>query len=142
LQVSFDGELRSEGDRTDPVFHLHLSDIDVEPLLEEVQGVADQLGYRRQWIKDQLWRQLGIQDTQPFVCERDVVWRGTKRTVEFVFGNVRDTHLPDDEFAPQQAGNLRIVFDYPFDDGDHGPIDDLQRVKRLGGAGRTEPTRL
>lgn len=140
LQIPFDSELRSEGDKTDPVFHLHLSDIDVEPLLEEVQGVADQLGYRRQWIKDQLWRELGIQDTQPFVCERDVVWRGTKRTVEFVFGNVRDTRLPEEEFAPQQPGNLRIVFDYPFDDGDHGPIDDLQRVKRLRGAGRTEPT--
>ncbi|MFF5841042.1 PglY protein [Streptomyces massasporeus] len=140
LQISFDSELRSEGDRADPVFHLHLSDIDVEPLLEEVQGVADQLGYRRQWIKDQLWRELGIQDTQPFVCERDVVWRGTKRTVEFVFGNVRDPHLPDAEFAPQQRGNLRIVFDYPFDDGDHGPVEDLQRVDKLRRAGRSEPT--
>ncbi|MEU2263609.1 hypothetical protein ABZ557_25795 [Streptomyces sp. NPDC019645] len=94
----------------------------------------------RRPLKDQLWRELGIQDTQPFVCERDVVWRGTKRTVEFIFGNVRDTHLPDDEFAPQQPGNLRIVFDYPFDDGDHGPVDDLQRVDRLRRAGRTEPT--
>ncbi|MFB7559004.1 PglY protein [Streptomyces brevispora] len=140
LQVSFDSELRSEGERTDPVFHLHLSDVDVEPLLEEVQGVADQLGYRRQWIKDQLWRELGIQDTQPFVCEREVVWRGTRRTVEFVFGNVRDTHLPDDEFAPQQPANLRIVFDYPFDEGDHGPVEDLQRVDKLRRAGRSEPT--
>ncbi|URN12051.1 hypothetical protein LUW77_10700 [Streptomyces radiopugnans] len=139
LQVPFDSELRSEGDSTDPVFHLHLSDIDVEPLLEEVQGVADQLGYRRQWIKDQLWSALGIKDTQSFVCEREVVWRGTRRTVEFVFGNVRDPHLPDEEFAPQSRGSIRIVLDYPFDDGDHSPMDDLQRVERLR-AGRSEPT--
>lgn len=136
----FDGELRSEGDSSDPVFHLHLSDLDVEPLLEEVQGVADQLGYRRQWIKDQLWAALGVTDTQAFVCEREVVWRGTKRTAECVFGNVRDPHLPDEEFKPQLTGDLRIVFDYPFDDADHSPMDDVQRVDRMRRAGRTAPT--
>jgi hypothetical protein len=136
----FDGELRSEGDSGDPVFHLHLSDIDVEPLLEEVQGVADQLGYRRQWIKDQLWAALGVPDTQAFVCVRDVVWRGTKRTAEFVFGNVRDPRLPDEEFTPQLGSDIRIVFDYPFDDGDHSPMDDVQRVDRMKRAGRVAPT--
>ncbi|MER7799885.1 PglY protein [Streptomyces parvulus] len=136
----FDGELRSEGDPADPVFHLHLSDLDVEPLLEEVQGVADQDGYRRQWIKDRLWAALGIPDAQAFVCERTVVWRGTKRTVEFVFGNIRDLHLPDAEFVPQTEGNVRFVFDYPFDDHDHSPMDDVQRVERLKRAGRTAPT--
>ncbi|MEU5611121.1 PglY protein [Streptomyces sparsogenes] len=140
LQVEFDGELRTEGDSADPVFHLHLSDLDVEPLLEEVQGAADQLGYRRQWIKDQLWHALGIPDSSAFVCEREIVWRGTRRTAEFVFGNVRDPHLPDDEFAPQMPGNIRIVFDYPFDDGDHGPMDDVQRVDKLKRAGKTGPT--
>lgn len=136
----FDGELRSEGDPADPVFHLHLSDLDVEPLLEEVQGVADQDGYRRQWIKDRLWAALGIPDTQAFVCERTVVWRGTKRTVEFVFGNVRDPHLPDAEFAPQTGGDVRFVFDYPFDDHGRSPMDDVQRVERLKRAGKTAPT--
>ncbi|MBQ0986001.1 PglY protein [Streptomyces sp. F63] len=140
LQVEFDGELRSEGDSSDPVFHLHLSDLDVEPLLEEVQGVADQLGYRRQWIKDRLWSALGIRDTQAFVCEREIVWRGTKRTAEFVFGNVRDPHLPDEEFQPQLPGNIRFVFDYPFDEGDRSPMDDVQRVDRLKRAGRQWPT--
>lgn len=136
----FDGELRSEGDNADPVFHLHLSDLDVEPLLEEVQGVADQLGYRRQWIKDQLWAALGIPDTQAFICVRDVVWRGTKRTAEFVFGNVRDPHLPDDAFKPQFGSDIRLVFDYPFDDGDHSPMDDVQRVDRMKRAGKAAPT--
>lgn len=136
----FDGELRSEGDTRDPVFHLHLSDLDVEPLLEEVQGVADQPGYRRQWIKDQLWKVLGIPDSQPFVSEREVVWRGTRRTVEFVFGNVRDQHLPDQEFKPQSTGDLRIVLDYPFDDAGKSPMDDVQRFDRLERAGKHAPT--
>ncbi|MGW5613092.1 PglY protein [Streptomyces sp. NPDC003877] len=141
LQAAEFGELRSEGDSTgDPVFHLHLSDVDVEPLLEEVQGSADQPGLRRQWIKDQLWAALGIRDTQAFVCERDIVWRGTKRTAEFVFGNVRDPHLPDEQFQPQTDGNIRFVLDYPFDDGRHSPMDDVQRIETLRRAGKDEAT--
>ncbi|MGA5441975.1 PglY protein [Streptomyces griseoincarnatus] len=141
LQAAEFGELRSEGDGTgDPVFHLHLSDVDVEPLLEEVQGSADQPGLRRQWVKDRLWAALGIKDTQAFVCEREIVWRGTRRTAEFVFGNVRDPHLPDEQFQPQTDGNIRFVMDYPFDEPGRSPMDDVQRVEALRRAGRDAPT--
>ncbi|MEU9730146.1 PglY protein [Streptomyces sp. NPDC048002] len=139
LQAQGFGELRSEGD-ADPVFHLHLSDLDVEPLLEEVQGVADKGGHRRQWVKDQLWAAFGIKDTQAFVCEREIVWRGTRRTAEFVFGNVRDPHLPDEQFEPQTDGNIRFVLDYPFDEPQRSPIEDVHRIealKRSGLSGNT-----
>ncbi|MFF8816291.1 PglY protein [Streptomyces pactum] len=136
LQGEF-GELRSEGE-SDPVFHLHLSDLDIEPILDQVSS-EDNLGKRRQWVKDQLWTALGIQDTQPFICEREIVWRGTKRTAEFVFGNVCDPHLPDEQFQPQTDGNIRFVFDYPFDDK-HFPSDDVRRVEGLKQAGRYAPT--
>jgi hypothetical protein len=139
LQAQGFGELRSEGD-ADPVFHLHLSDLDVEPLLEEVQGVADKGGHRRQWVKDQLWAAFGIKDTQAFVCEREIVWRGTKRTAEFVFGNVRDPHLPDEQFEPQTDGNIRFVLDYPFDEPQRSPIEDVHRIEALKRSGRTGNT--
>lgn len=139
LQAQGFGELRSEGD-TDPVFHLHLSDLDVEPLLEEVQGVADKGGHRRQWVKDQLWAAFGIKDTQAFVCEREIVWRGTKRTAEFVFGNVRDPHLPDEQFEPQTDGNIRFVLDYPFDEPQRSPIEDVHRIEALKRSGRSGNT--
>ncbi|MFG3657083.1 PglY protein [Streptomyces sp. NPDC047706] len=139
LQAQGFGELRSEGD-ADPVFHLHLSDLDVEPLLEEVQGVADKGGHRRQWVKDQLWAAFGIKDTQAFVCEREIVWRGTKRTAEFVFGNVRDPHLPDEQFEPQTNGNIRFVLDYPFDEPQRSPIEDVHRIEALKRSGRTGNT--
>ncbi|SMQ15904.1 hypothetical protein SAMN06272771_2242 [Streptomyces sp. Ag82_O1-12] len=139
LQAQGFGELRSEGD-ADPVFHLHLSDLDVEPLLEEVQGVADKGGHRRQWVKDQLWAAFGIKDTQAFVCEREIVWRGTKRTAEFVFGNVRDPHLPDEQFEPQTDGNIRFVLDYPFDEPQRSPIEDVHRIEALKRSGRSGNT--
>ncbi|WP_283843672.1 PglY protein [Kitasatospora humi] len=137
LQPDF-GELRSDG-TSDPVFHLHLSDLDVEPLLDEVRG-EDNMGRRRQWVKDQLWSALGINDAQPFVCERQVVWRGTRRTAEFVFGNVRDPHLPDDQFEPQTKGNVRFVLDYPFDENHLPPSDDVRRIEELKRKGRTAQT--
>ncbi|WP_027930282.1 hypothetical protein [Amycolatopsis thermoflava] len=124
------GELRAEGDE-DPVFRLQLSDLDIEPLLDAV-GEQDSVGARRIWTKRQLWKQLGIRDTEEFVCEREVVWKGTRRTVEFVFANVRDSHdLPDLQFTPSVPGRIRIILDYPFDQLGHAPSDDSGRVTRL-----------
>ena len=132
LQAEF-GELRSEGDQ-DPVFTLHLDDLDVEPLLDAV-GEKDSLGARRIWVKDQVWEQLGVRDSGEFVSRREFVWRGTRRTAEFVFANVRDqADVPDLQFTPEMPGNVRFVLDYPFDPG-FSPADDVLRVTRLRRAG-------
>jgi hypothetical protein len=130
LQASGLGELRSEGD-DDPVFALHLSDVDIEPLLDAVDE-QDSTGARRIWLKDQLWRELGVRDTGQFVCEREIVWRGTRRTAELVFANVRSRDdLPDLQFSPSVPGRIRVILDYPFDEPQHAPADDLNRVSAL-----------
>ena len=56
-------------------------------------------------------------------------WRGTRRPVDVLFGNIRDTEvLPDD--ALRAAGDRwKLVIDYPFDQG-HTPHDDLARLDR------------
>ncbi|MEY9214310.1 PglY protein [Thermobifida halotolerans] len=129
LQAEF-GELRADGDE-DPVFNLHLSDLDVEPLLDQVAD-HDTPGARLRWVRETLWKELGVTDTGEFVCKREVVWRGSRRTAEFVFGNVRDSQrLPDQEFEPSVTGHVRFVLDYPFDQPGHYPSDDAQRVHRL-----------
>ena len=133
LQAEF-GELRADGDE-DPVFALHLSDLDVEPLLDAV-GEQDSLGARRIWIKNQLWAALGVPDRGQFVCEREVVWKGTRRTAEFVFANVRDSHdIPDQQFTPSVEGRVRFVLDYPFDVAGEYPSDDTGRAHGLRRAG-------
>jgi hypothetical protein len=137
LQAEF-GELRGDGE--DPVFTLHLSDLDVEPFLDAVSE-QDSIGARRIWLRDQLWRELNVRDTGQFVCEREVVWRGTRRTAELVFANVRDRdELPDVQFAPAAPGQVRIVLDYPFDDPQRSPADDLNRVAALRQAGTEADT--
>ncbi|MGV4981646.1 hypothetical protein ACVB8X_00665 [Streptomyces sp. NRAIS4] len=130
LQGEFPTELRSEGD-TDPVFSLHLSDLDIEPLLKAVEG-EDKDGPRRMWVKDRLWELLGVTEGE-FVDKREIVWRGTKRTVEFVFGNVAEARrLSDEQFVPSTQGTIRFVVDYPFDE-DHNryPTFDYQRFQKL-----------
>ncbi len=130
LQGEFGGELRSDGG-DDPVFALHLSDLDVEPLLDAV-GEQDRTSARRIWIKEALWQALKIKDVDSFVCEREVVWKGTRRTAEFVFGNVRDTQeIPDDHFIPSVEGRVRFVLDYPFDVAGQYPSNDAARVRQL-----------
>lgn len=138
LQAAFPSEVRSDGE-ADPVFSLHLSDLDIEPLLDAV-AEEDKAGVRRVWLRDRLWEAIGVRDGQ-FVAEKEIVWRGTRRIVEFVFGNVRDrADLPDEQFVPATPGNVRFVVDYPFDDGDHYPSDDYHRVEQLRKDGVTAPT--
>ncbi|WP_019811608.1 hypothetical protein [Saccharomonospora halophila] len=138
LQAEF-GELRSEGEE-DPVFRLQLSDLDIEPLLDAV-GEQDSLGARRIWTKTKLWKELGIADSDSFVCEKEIVWKGTRRTAEFLFANVRDEHeLPGMQFQPSTPGRVRFVLDYPFDSGDHVPHDDASRVNRMRKAGTEAAT--
>ncbi|MFB6627577.1 PglY protein [Streptomyces sp. NPDC056374] len=138
LQAEF-GEIRADGDQ-DPVFTLHLSDLDIEPLLDMVAD-EDRTGARRIWVKDQLWKALGLKDTGAFVCEHDIVWKGSRRTAEFVFENVRDTtQLSAEQFRPGVDGRVRFILDYPFDDGQHFPNDDAQRVELLRSEGVMAPT--
>ncbi|MFD7700530.1 hypothetical protein [Streptomyces caelestis] len=138
LQAAFPSEIRSDGE-ADPVFSLHLSNLDIEPLLDAV-AEEDKAGVRRVWLRDRLWEAIGVRDGQ-FVAEKEIVWRGTRRIAEFVFGNVRDrADLPDEQFTPATPGNVRFVLDYPFDDGDHYPSDDYHRVEELRKSGVTAPT--
>ncbi|MFE5688252.1 PglY protein [Streptomyces sp. NPDC056512] len=140
LQAEFPGELRSDGNDADPVFTLHLSDLDVEPILDAV-GEKDNVGQRRIWVKERLWEALGVRDTGAFVCEHEVVWRGTKRVAEFVFENVKEpATMPTTQFAPSVEGRVRFVIDYPFDESDGHPSDDTARIQRLRQEGFEAPT--
>ncbi|AGP55283.1 hypothetical protein [Streptomyces rapamycinicus] len=137
LQGAFPGELRSEG-TDDPVFSLHLSDLDVEPILDAVVG-EDKGGARRAWLRERLWEELGLTGRQgQLLDEKKIVWRGSERTVEFVFGEVRNARsVADEAFEPATAGNLRIILDCPFDEEPGRSPDDAYR--RVAGLRASHP---
>ena len=57
--------------------------------------------------------------------EHDITWRGTGRTFQIIFGNVRE--LTTDSLAAK-GGQRKAILDFPFDDPGHTPAEDLARL--------------
>jgi len=115
----------------DPGVALELIGIDVDSVLASA-GHYDNTGARKNLIKRLLWEELGITATDQYVDRADLTWRGSRRSVEVLYGNVRDEHeIRDDAFQPLDPTSWRIIVDHPFDEGGHGPADDRQRVQTL-----------
>ncbi|HZR52088.1 MAG TPA: phage resistance protein [Streptosporangiaceae bacterium] len=124
------GEFRVSDDE-DPRVDLALIGIDTDGILRQARYVDDSAARRRE-IRDLLWEEMDVTDSGELVTAIGIVWRGTTRRVELVFGNVRDEDsLPWRQFEPNEPGAIRIITDYPFDEGNHSPAEDANRVKRL-----------
>jgi len=119
-------ELHLAGDEQDPTVTLALTGIDTGPLLDAA-GSADTPGERRRQVRELLVAELDVKDPASFEPSIEVVWRGTRRRVAVLFGNVRDaTELPDEML---RAGpDPKIVVDFPWDTEGFGPADDRSRV--------------
>jgi hypothetical protein len=123
------GEIRVS-ETSDPSVEITLLGVDTGEILQKVINVDDDAARRRR-IKALLWEQFGITDRGEFVTTCPVLWRGTDRVAELIFGNVRDTDLADNQFEPEVPSAIRVVIDYPFDEGNHYPSDDRSRVQAL-----------
>jgi hypothetical protein len=120
------------GEGADPVISVVLSGISADVLLEQFQH-EDTDSNRRSLLRSLLSEELGISARSGLLAEytTTVVWRGTKREVDVIFGNVRDTtELPDDALRAT-PGRWKVVIDFPFDAGQYSPQDDVVRISRL-----------
>ena len=120
------GEIELIGDAANPEIALRISSVDVDQILSKAQ-IHDSFGNRKKKIRELLFDQLEIarRDELPPLL-REVPWRGTQRTVEVIYDNVRE--LPDESLRAGDAA-LRVVLDFPFDEAGHGPREDLTRVE-------------
>ncbi|RKN15240.1 phage resistance protein [Micromonospora musae] len=119
------------GEGDDPVVSLELVGVDVDSVLATAKHY-DNEGARKHLVQQLLWRQLGVPWSDSFFAEAGLTWRGSRRGIELVYGNVRDPHdIRDEAFHPNASDGWRLIIDYPFDDGSHGPADDRQRVQEL-----------
>lgn len=118
----------------DPVISVRLDEVPWKDLVEQAQR-EDTDERRRLKIRSLLAEALRVADVAPAAdgsLTRLVIWRGTARKAEVIFGNVRDhANLKDSDFRPFQAQALRLVVDYPFDEPGHTPAEDHQRVDQL-----------
>jgi hypothetical protein len=121
----------SEG--ANPVIRVQLADVDYQSVLDRVRG-EDNAGRRRVLIRRLVHEALGVptgQEDLGGAVTRTVIWRGSRREVDIVFGNVRDPgSLPEQAFE-NRPGTWRVVVDYPFDEEGFTSADDVNRIDRL-----------
>lgn len=137
-------EIKVAGTGPGAVIRLELTGVDLDAVLANAQ-VHNNLGNRRAKMRSLLKDALGVGDGPGGFDAYDVldlVWKGTERQIEVVFGHVADVDsLSETSLRPSQDDAWRLVVDFPYDEGEFGPMDDLQRLRALrekpGGDSRT-----
>ena len=131
-------EIQTSSDATDPVIRVQLSNVNYESIVDRIRG-EDNPGRRRQLIKELVHEAIGIDSGAADLggaVTRTVIWKGSRREVDVVFGNVRDTTYLSDEHFKHRPGTWRFVIDYPFDEEKHSVAEDIQRVERMLAGGQ------
>ena len=133
-------EIHVGADPKNPVIRVQLSDVDYESVVENAKG-EDNDGRRRELIRDLVREALGVAEASPDVFgayQHTVTWRGSRRTVDLVFGNVRDTGWLTDDHFRARAGTWRFVIDFPFDDPGFSSAQDFARLDGIMERGARE----
>lgn len=126
------GEITIGSQTGDPVITLQLSGVDYDSVLVHVQN-EDTRENRRSLLRKLLAEQIGATLTGALGSEYSLahVWRGQKRDVDVVFGNVRDARALPDAALVATDGRWKLVVDFPFDEDGHPPSDDVLRLIQL-----------
>ncbi len=126
-------EIHLDGGDANPTIRVQLSNVDHESIVERAKGEENE-GRRRELIKSLVSETLGVELGRPDMQgahRQEIVWRGSKRTVDVLFGNVRDSGwLSDDHFLANE-GTWRVVIDHPFDVAGHSTREDLERLDAM-----------
>ncbi|MBK6874125.1 MAG: phage resistance protein [Kineosporiaceae bacterium] len=135
-------EIHLDGDDRNPTVRVQLSDVDFDSIVERAKG-EDNEGRRRELLKnlvgDSLGVALGQQDIQG-AYPHQFIWRGSRRQVDVIFGNVRDRSWLSDDHFRAAPDTWRVVVDHPFDDAGHSAAEDLQRLDEMVTRGVESPT--
>ncbi|MDN5853883.1 MAG: phage resistance protein, partial [Actinomycetia bacterium] len=123
------------GTEDDPSVRIQLVGVDTGQILELVAHVDNEPAQRR-LFRELLLGELKVGDDGAFEIEHPIAWRGSRRVVEIVYGNVRDrTDLREEAFEPSRAGRWRLILDYPFDAVSYSAAEDRNRLRELKATG-------
>jgi hypothetical protein len=120
------GEIRVDGDASNPLVSLELEGVDTEGLIEAAR-VFDNAGNRQSRIRGILFQSMGLDDPDEMYLNHSFLWRGTRRSCNVLFTNVRT--LPDESLRSNDE--WKLVLDFPFDQEGHTPIEDLDRLNKF-----------
>jgi hypothetical protein len=114
------------GSGDDPTIGVNLIDVNIDSIIDKARE-KDNAGNRQRLVQRLLWSEIGLKNIDEPESVRTVPWRGTARTVEVRFTNIRETQVP--KFMPDRPGAVLVLVDYPFDEGNHVPNDDLVKIE-------------
>ena len=120
------GEIRVSEEPTNPTVAIQLSGVDTEGILEAAR-VYDNPGNRQFKIRQMLFKSLGIPEQDDLFVTHEFLWRGSRRSCNVLFANVRD--LPDESL--RSGEDWKLVLDFPFDTEGHTPTEDLDRLNKF-----------
>lgn len=130
------GEIKISDD-ANPTITIQLSGVDTEAILEDAK-VNDNEGSRKKLIKDLVFEAFGVVDDNQLFLEHQFVWKGSRRTVEVLFQNIRE--ISDSTVFEAQADDWKVIVDFPFDKDNHSPADDKARIQEYEVAGDSTRT--
>jgi hypothetical protein len=124
------GEIKLTDDQN-PVVSLHISGVDVEPILANAAHY-DNDGNRRRKVREILFAGFGIPDggllNQQGFVEVPHMWRGTKRQIDLWLESVAE--LSDDRLRGR-AGTPTVILGIPFDTAGRTLADHRARLQRF-----------
>jgi len=127
------GEIKITDDHNS-IVSIQVTGVDIEPILRAAEAY-DNAGNRRKRVREALFKELEIPDVGDLFNTYKFNWRGTPREIELLYENVRE--MTDDRLRGR-SGIWTVVLDFPFDDNNFGPADDLARLAEYrGGDTRT-----
>ena len=122
-------EIHLDGNQN-PTISVRLTDVDYESIVDSAGG-EDTEGRRRQLVQRLVSEELGVDQATAALdgsLTREVIWRGTPRQVDIVFGNVRDVTWLSDQAFEARPSTWRFVIDHPFDEAGHTVSEDIRRI--------------
>ena len=129
------GEIKVSDDSANPVISLQIVGVDTESILENAAAL-DNAGNRIQKVRQLLYEGFEITASGDLRSERyDLLWRGTRRTCEILFRNVREMSASE---LRNPGRSWQIVIDWPFDEPQHTPADDRAQIQNF--VNTKEPT--
>src|SRR5690606_31993000 len=114
------------------------SGVDTASILEQANSY-DNDGARRKLVKDMVFAALGVEETDDMFQEttHKFTWRGTTRTVEVLFYNIRE--ITDFTLFEARGDDWKVIVDFPFDRDNHTVSDDRARIQEY--ESHSSPTR-
>ena len=129
------GEIKIADDSSNPVLSVEVAKVDTDAILANAMSFDTQ-GNRQAEVRSLITEGLGLAEASTSLLppELELVWRGSRRSLELLFGNVRE-HSHDT--LKGREGTWRVLVDFPFDhQREHGPQDDVARINGFINDGR------